>query len=225
VHHAAGGQLEDLLVGKEGLVEHPAVLEDPPHQLGVGDRGAVVAEGDRPGLDELADLGELLALAVLACAGDDEHVAGIGPRGLLMDELDRRLRVDRRLGVGDAGDAREPAGQGGPGAGLDRLVFLAARLPEVDVHVDQPRRDDQPAGVDRLVDPADRLGAGAADGDHLAVADEHVVDPVDPLRRIDHPAAADHEARHQEDPPGRAAARGPQVSQSTPIRTARPLVT
>jgi len=60
---------------------------------------------------------------------------------------------------------------------------------------------------------------------HLAVADEHVVDPVDSLSGIDHPAAANQERRHQSGPPWLAASRGPQVSQSTPIRTARPLVT
>ena len=76
---------------QDRLVEHQAVFEGPPHQLGVVDRGAVVAEGHRAGLDQLADFGQLLALAVLADAGDDEDVAVVGLGGLVADELDRAL--------------------------------------------------------------------------------------------------------------------------------------
>ena len=56
------GQLADLGVVEHRLVEHQAVLEGPAHQLGVVDRGAVVAEGHGAGLDQLADLGQFLAL-------------------------------------------------------------------------------------------------------------------------------------------------------------------
>lgn len=150
-----------------------------------------------------------------------------------MDELDRRLGVDRRLRVGNAGHAREAAGDGRPGAALDRLILLPARLTEVDVHVDQAGGDDEPGGVDRLVGPADRLGAVISDRDDQPVADEQVVDPVDALRGIDHATATNQKRAHQTNLPsaGNAAvspapsALGPQVSQRTPIRTARPLVT
>ena len=111
VHHAVLGQLADLGVVEHRLVEHQAVLEGPPHQLGVVDRGAVVAEGDGAGLDQLADLGQFLAFAVLAHAGDDEDVAVAGLGGLVADELDGALAVDGRIGVGDAGDRGEAAGQ------------------------------------------------------------------------------------------------------------------
>ena len=56
--------------------------------------------------------------------------------------------VDGRIGVGHAGDGGEPAGHGRGRAGLDRLVVLEARLAEMDVHVDQPRRDDLARGID-----------------------------------------------------------------------------
>ncbi len=127
---------------EDRLVEHQAVFERPAHQLGVVDRSAVVAEGDGAGLHQLPDLGQFLPFAVLADAGHDEHVAIVGPGGLVLDELDRGLRVDRRLGVGNAGDRRESAGQRRGRAGGDRFVLFAPRLAEVDVHVDQARRDD-----------------------------------------------------------------------------------
>jgi hypothetical protein len=119
-----------------------------------------------------------------------------------------------------------------PPARLDRLVLLAARLAEVHVHVDQAGGHDQTGRVDRLVGPAERLAAGVPHRDDQAVADEDVVHPVDALRGVDHPAAADEKRGHQTVLAGRVAGRsaeparrGPQVSQSTPIRTARPFVT
>ena len=144
------GQLADLGMVEHRLVEHQAVLEGPAHQLGVVDRGAVVAEGHRPGLDQLADLGQFLPLAVLAHAGDDEDVAVAGLGGLVADELDRALAVDGRVGVGHAGDRGEAAGQRRGRARLDRLVLLEARLAEVDVHVDQARGDDPARGVEHF---------------------------------------------------------------------------
>ena len=63
----------------------------PAHQFGIVDRGTVVAEGDGPGVDELPDLGQFLALAPFADAGHDEHVAIVGPGGLVVDEFDACL--------------------------------------------------------------------------------------------------------------------------------------
>ena len=57
----------------------------------------------------------------------------------MADELDRALAVDGRIGVGHAGDRGEAAGHGRGRAAGDGLVFLEARLAEVDVHVDQAR--------------------------------------------------------------------------------------
>ena len=156
VHHAALGQLADFGVVQDRLVEHQAIFERPAHQLRIVDRRAVVAEGDGPGPDELADFGQFLAFAVLADAGHDEDVAMVGPGGLVLDEFDGGLAVDRRLGVGNAGDRGETAGQGGGGAGVDRFVLLASRLAQMDVHVDQPGRDDLARGVDFGVGDAPR---------------------------------------------------------------------
>ena len=81
--------------------------------------------------------------------------------------------------------AGEAAGRRGQGAGAHRLLVLLARLAQMDVDVDQPGRDDQPGGVDRLgalglVDPAVDPGDGA-------VLDQQVEVPVQVLARIDRP--------------------------------------
>ena len=125
-----------------------AYCERPPHQVGRGDRGTVVGERDGPARDQLAELGQLLALAPLADGADREDVGLPGALGLEDDELGGGLGVDRRDRVGHAGDRRHAAGQRGGGAGGDRLVLLVARLAEVDVDVDQAGADDQAPGVD-----------------------------------------------------------------------------
>ena len=160
VHHAALGQLADLGVVEHRLVEHQAIFEGPPHQLGVVDRGAVVAEGDRPGLDQLADLGQLLSLAVLADAGRRRRRwqwpawAAWWWTNSTVPWLSMGGSV---LGM-QAIEVKPPA-SGGRRAGVDRLVLLEARLAEVHVHVDQPGRDDPAA---RRRSPAVRPSAAAS---------------------------------------------------------------
>ena len=67
------------------------------------------------------------------------------------DEFDLALVVQGRFGVGHAADRREPAGDGGRGAAGDGLFLLVARLAEMHVNVDQPRRDEAPRGVDQAI--------------------------------------------------------------------------
>ena len=91
VHHAALGQFADFGVIEDRLIEHLAIFERPPHQLGIVDRGAVVAEGHGAGLHQLADLGQFLPFAVLADAGHDVDIAVVCTGRLMLDEFDRGL--------------------------------------------------------------------------------------------------------------------------------------
>ena len=141
-------------MAEDGLVEHPAVFQGPAHDLGADDRRAVVGEGDGAALDQPADLGQLLALAALGDGADGKDVGVAGALGLEEDELGGGLAVEGRLGVGHAGDRRDAAGQRRRGAGGDGLVLLAARLAQVDVHVDQAGADDLARGVEGRGRPA-----------------------------------------------------------------------
>ena len=70
-----------------------------------------------------------------------------------------------------------------------RIVVLSARLAQVHVHVDQPRRHDEPRHVDAVgvvgtrQPPLDRLDP--------TPNDEHVARLVDRLRRIDDPPTSE----------------------------------
>ena len=138
-------------MGQNRLIEHPAVFKGPSHQFGVVDRGTVIAEGDGARLHQLADLRQLLSLAVAADARHHKHIAGVGSNRLLMDKFHGGLRVDGRLGVGDAGHAREATRQGRLRAGGDCFGLLTPRLPQMDMHVDQAGRHNQSGGGERLI--------------------------------------------------------------------------
>ena len=91
-------------------------------------------------------------------------------------------------------DGGEAAGRGGHGAGAHRLLVLLPGLAQVDVDVDQPGRDHQPGGVERL-GVLRRLDAAVEPGD-AAVLDQQVERLVEVLAGIDHPAAMDQKFRH-----------------------------
>src|SRR5262249_6655523 len=152
-----------------------------PHDLGVDDWRTIVGEGDGPALDKTADLGQFLALATLGDGADGEDIGVAGALGLEMNELRGSLRVDGRLGVGHARYRRDTAGQRRGGAGGDGLVLLAARLAQVDVHVDQARADDQAVRVERAVSAKVRLRVEA---NNAAIVNPQVGDLIDSLGRV-----------------------------------------
>ena len=128
---------------------------------------------------------------VRAPIGKDIGVAGA--LGLQVDELGGGLAVDGRLGVGHAGHRRDAAGQRRGGAGGDGLVLLAARLAQVDVHVDQAGTDDLVGGVDGAVGV--QVGPRAEREDAVAL-DPEVGDGVEILGRVDDAAMVDQKDGH-----------------------------
>ena len=142
VHDAAARQLQVLGMAEHRLVEHAAIFQGPAHDLGADHRRAVVGEGDGAALDQAADLRQFLPLPALGDGADGKDVGVAGPLGLEIDELGRRLAVEGRLGVRHARHRGDAAGQGRRRAGGDGLVLLAARLAQMDVHVDQAGADD-----------------------------------------------------------------------------------
>ena len=132
-------------------------------------------------------------------------------------------RVDDRLRVRHREDRAVAACRGRLRAAGDRLLVLAPWSAEVNVRVDEGRRQHEPGSVEHAV-PVDGE-ARAQLGDRAAV-DLHVDLRVDALGRIEHAGAADDEAllrcvldeepRHHATSTGSSAltAAGPVVSRS-----------
>src|SRR5207249_12114675 len=114
---------------------HARVFERAAHKVRVGDRRAVVAEGDSACLRELGKVGQLTSCAAAGHARYRKYSDGAvrlsGPK----DEPDRTGRIDGWLGVRHRADGREAAASGRQGAGRDCRLVLEARLAQVRVDV------------------------------------------------------------------------------------------
>ena len=179
VHLAAAGQGRLLAMERQRTVGDRAVGERPAHECRRRDRPPVVGERDRTGGSELRHLGQLLPALPLR---DRRREARRDDR-LLVRLLDERLQdgggVDDRVGVRHRDDRAVASGRCRMRSRRDRLLVLAPRGAQVDVRVDERRREDEPFRSSR--DALDR-------GDD-AVLDGHGGRAVEPLDGIDHARA------------------------------------
>ena len=167
-------------------------MQRAAHQPGRGDGHAVVGEGDRAGVGQLAHLGQLLPALASRDRGEEAgRHRRVLPRGL-DESAECRGRVDDRIGVRHREDRAVTAGRGGRSAARDGLLVLAAGRAEVDVRVDEGGRKDEPVGLeDAVLVCVDLLG----DLGDRPVVDAHLEPRVDPLHRIQYARAADDDVR------------------------------
>ena len=201
----------DPAVGEGGVLAvvddrhaaHGGVLEGAPHQDRVGHGAPRVGDGNASGVAQLADGREPPPRPPLGHRPDrvDPREARLGR--LREDEAGHAGLVVRGLGVGQAGDRGEAAGNGRRDPRGDRLLVLGPGLAQVDVHVDEARthhaawRDvhDRGPRLDRQI---------AADPRHPAAPDQHVGGAVDAGDGVDDapPLQNGGPLTHRRAPPG-----------------------
>ena len=187
VRHAFALQRGILAMLEHGHVEHAGIFERSAHQQRRLHRPAVVGNPDASGRAQLRDVGQLLAVRSLRHGADRIDAREVRLRRLLQDVLgDARVVVDRRR-VRHAGHGGESAGHRRRRAGRDRFLVLLTGLAQMHVHVEQTRVRTNPAGTSIDLRAVDRNVLSHA-RDAIAV-DQHVEDPVTPVRGIDDPPA------------------------------------
>ena len=92
-----------------------------------------------------------MPLAAFGDGADREDIGIAGTGGLEIDKLGGRLAIESRLSVRHTRDRGDAARQRRCCPGGDRLVLLASRLTEVDMHVDQSGADDFVLGINRVI--------------------------------------------------------------------------
>ena len=151
---------------------------------------AVVAEPGRAGFGELGHLGELCA--VLAFRDRREkadwnlglHPGGVGERS------EHRSRVHDRFRIRHRQERAVAARRRSRGTARDRLLVLPPGRAEMDVWVDERRREHETLGVDHPV--AVRRQTRPELGDRARV-DADVQHRVEAFRSVDHARLADDE--------------------------------
>ena len=191
VHHATMCERRFLAVIRHRDAEGARILQRRAHQLRTHHRTTVIADGDRTGGNHLAHLAQLHAVHADRDRADRVHARGVRLRGLRENEADGGLVVGDRIRVRHRAHRGEAACRRRSCAGRDRLHILAARLPQVAMHVDETRRDMQSTAVDtlRLVGPRDR----AADRRHQTVDQQDVADAVQTDRWVQQVAAGEQQ--------------------------------
>src|SRR5881398_294333 len=143
VHHATRGEGRLLAMVRDRNPEAPGVLERGAHHVARDDGLPVVRYRDGAGADQLAELGELLAVLAHRNRPDRVDPREPGADRLTYDEADRGLVVRHGIGVRHRTHGGEPTGRRGARAAGDSLDVFVPRLPQVHVHVHQ-------AGTDHL---------------------------------------------------------------------------
>jgi hypothetical protein len=141
------------------------------------------------------------------------------------EELDDRDIVDRRLGVGQRHHRRDAARRRGMAGALDRFQMLGAGLAQLHPHIDEPRRQAQPAGLDNL-DIVAKAGIGEARTDRgdMRTVDQQIARRIEPAFRIDQPDIAEQAARGGHCNGGRLLMSRARISRQA-MRTATPIST
>ena len=160
VHVATAGQARLLAVQREPKVGERAVLQRAAHQPRRHHGLAVVRESRSAVRGELGHLRQLLPALPLADRGHEAD----GDDRRLPRPLDQRAEngrgVDHGLRVRHREERAVPAGGGRLRPRADGLLVLAARSAQVDVRVDEGRRDHQRPRPPRLDRADDSFGDG-----------------------------------------------------------------
>ena len=188
VHVTSARQRRILAVERDRATRRRVVLERTTHERRRDDGLPVVGEPGGAPFGELDHLGELASVLALRDRRQEAD-RDLRLRLRALDQVaEERSGVDHGIGVRHPEDRAVPAGRGGPRARAEVLLVLAARGPEMDVWVDERRREHESVRLDHPVGVG--VEALAERGDHAAVHAD-VERRVDSLTRVENPGAAD----------------------------------
>jgi hypothetical protein len=212
VRHAVPREREVLGAQPDREIEGPRVLQRAPEHLRVVQWHVGLRESEAPGFVQLGHLGQAFAGQFHRKCADRVEARLRQRLGAPAQHVHQPRFVQRRVGVGRAGQAGHPAGHCGMHLGFQRRLVLEARLaqPRADVH--EARGDDEALRIDGIVGL--RPAGGCVERHDALAFDQHVADGVPAACRVDDAPALD-ECLHQL----------PAMMLMTAIRTAMPKVT
>ena len=195
--------------------------QDLAHDVVLEDGKSVVCDGHDAGGLEGRIVVDGVALRSAGGGGDGEDaddgaaLRGLHPAGGFGRVVDRE-----RVGHGGHGGkaARRRRGR----AGGDGLLVGVARLAQMDVNIDQPRRHGETGCVQNIGAVGRLQLAGRGDLGHAAVLEQDVLGEVDAGGRVDQMTSANRKRRHARPP---FAVSASSARSTTAMRMATPLRT
>lgn len=145
--HGTPAEPQVFAVGDDRQVKVVGIFQRPPHELAALNRPAVIADRHRPGLPELAEIGQQLASAAMTDGANRMDTCCRHP-GFFQDEAGDCGAVIDRPRVRHAGHTRETARCCRLAAGADVFLVFPAGFPQMGVHIDQTGRHPEAGGVD-----------------------------------------------------------------------------
>ena len=183
VHHCTGVEVVLFAVNHDRKIEFRAECQRLAHQFGVHHGNAIIADADCTGGEHAADIREFLPREVFGNAPYRENVRFRVLVCDVVDVLNPCGRICHRRRIRHAGDRGEPAGIRRCCASRNRLFMFKSRFAQVNVHVDEPRRDNHPGCVNAL--DFCRCCDFAADLRDFSINNEDVANLVNVVRGFD----------------------------------------
>ena len=135
---------------ENGEAHHARVFDGSAHQLVILDASPIIGDRDDTGLPKRTDRRQFLAHQAFRNRAGGQHVDARHFGRAILDPGDgaRTVRDGRRIRHAD--DGGESTRRRRPRAGLDRLLPAEPGLSKMDVEIDQPRADDEIAGINLI---------------------------------------------------------------------------
>jgi len=191
VHGPAGGQGEILAVGNHRQSQGMGVFQRPAHDGAIHDGFAVVGKGDGSCFLEVPELRQGFPLGTQRNGGDGINMDEVRLSGLAEDEFRDGTVVIHGTGIGHTGHRGESADGGRRASRGNGFLVFIARLPEMDMHIDETGGDDE---APQLHDPESfslLLAQIATDPGDAAALHEDIHSVVQAPAGIDHPCPAE----------------------------------
>src|SRR5579885_1043257 len=172
---------------------------------------AIVRNRNDSGLLHRGNRCQFFSRAVFRDRANWEHIYQGGPSSAIHNVARDRGAVIHRLRVRHAADGSKSTRRRSAGAAFNRFGMFEPRFAKMDMHVDEPGRDDRFGGIEHLASGRRKIYADLA---NHSVFYPDVAHTVQISRGIDHASVLDHEPAH-----------AASTLSSTAIRTAMPFST
>ena len=133
-----------------GQIERAAIIHHLAQQLGGGDGVSIVADPDDPRFLHCTDFRQSFAPTAQRGRADGPNARASNRSGALQDGARHGGIVVDGPRVGHRANSSEAAARCGTGSCFDGFGAFTARLAQMTVHIDEPRRNYKARGINRL---------------------------------------------------------------------------